>query len=576
MINQEIAHLFEEIADLLEIEGADRFRINSYRRAARALDELPDDLAQLSESGQLQKVPGIGKSTAEKIREYLETGQIAAHAKLRASLPAGLLDMLRIPGLGPKKVGALYHELKIENIEGLEKAVQAGKVAGLTGFGQKSADKILEGIAFLAQSAGRTPLGVADAIASELKERVAGFKGVRRVEIAGSVRRGKETVGDLDLLCEATDGKAAIKAFTTMKDVTGIRAAGETKGSVLVPTGLGTEIQVDLRVVPGESFGAALQYFTGSKEHNVRLRELAIKKGCKLNEYGLFKDDKPLAGEDEEGIYKKLGLAFIPPELREDRGEIESKGKLPELIELDDIRGDLHIHTTASDGRASIEEMARAAKARGYKYLAITDHSHSSVIANGLSADRLESHIEAVRAVDAKIKGLTLLAGAECDILADGSLDYPDKLLARLDWVLASIHGAQGQSRARVTARTIAAMENPHIHAIAHPSGRLLGQRDGMDLDWEKIFEAAARTRTALEVSSAWQRLDLNDLHIRQALEAGCWLCIDTDAHGPEQLDLIRFGVRTARRGWASRDRIVNALPLAGLQKWLTGKGGRK
>ena len=572
MVNQELARIFEEIADLLEIEGADVFRINAYRKAARVIDELGEDVADVAARSELTKIPGIGKGTAEKIQQYLAEGRITVHQELRSKLPEGLLTLLTIPGLGPKKVAALYKQLKVTTIEQLRSAIAAGQVEKLPGFGAKSVENILEGIGFLASSAGRTPLGIAWEIAENLVRDVAAFPGVRRAEAAGSLRRGRETVGDLDLLCEAKNGPAVVKAFTKLPHAKKVLAAGDTKGAITVFNPEGGEIQVDLRVVPAESFGAALQYFTGSKEHNVRLREVAAKKGWKLNEYGLFEGDRVLAGKDEAGIYKKLGLPFIPPEMREDRGELAAAKKLPKLVTLADIRGDLHVHTTASDGRNTIEEMAAAAKARGYCYLAITEHSKSSVIANGLSADKLRRHADRIRALGSKLKGITLLAGIEVDILADGTLDYPDSVLADLDWVVASIHSAQGQDRKKVTARTIAAIQNPHVHAIGHPSGRLLGKRDAMDLDWEAVFEAAARSGTALEVNAAWQRLDLKDVHVRQALEAGCYLAICTDAHATDQLDQMHFGVTTARRGWAGPDRILNTWTSTQLRKWATSR----
>lgn len=578
MLNQEVAKVFEQIADLLEIKGEDRFRINSYRKVARSLESLTEDVGELAKQGALQKIPGVGKGTAERIEQYLADGRISLHEELLASLPEGLLRLLAIPGLGPKKVGVLYHELQVAGVADLQAAIAAGKVEALPGFGAKSVQKIAEGIEFLARSAGRTPLGIGRTIAAGIREKLEALPGVKRVEVAGSLRRGRETVGDLDLLCEAKDGAAVVEAFTKLPEATGVRASGETKGSILLPNPEGGELQVDLRVVPGESFGAALQYFTGSKEHNVRLRELAVRKGWKLNEYGLFDGDKLLAGRDEHEIYRRLGLAYIPPELREDRGEIECGGKVPGLLTIEDIRGDLHMHTRASDGLCTIEEMAAAAKARGYEYIAITDHSRSSVIANGLSVDRLHEHVAAVRAAAKRIKGIAVLAGVECDILSDGSLDYPEEVLAELDWVVASVHAAQTQSRDRLTGRTLDAMACPHVHVIGHPSGRLINRREAMDLDWERVFEAAARTRTALEVSGAWQRLDLKDVHVRQAMEAGCWLCVDTDAHAIEQLDQMPLGVQTARRGWATADRVVNAQSLPALRKWLAAgkKAARK
>jgi len=572
MINREVARVLGEIADLLEITGGDRFRLNSYRRVARTVEELSESVADLANRGDLQKVPGIGKGTADRIVQYLKTGRIDVHQELLAKVPPGLPKLLAVPGLGPKKVQVLHEKMGIGGIEDLRSAIAGGKVEGLPGFGAKSVEKIAEGIAFLERSAGRTPMGAALPVAEDLRDAVSKLPGVKCVEMVGSLRRARETIGDVDLLCVAADGKSVVDAFTKLAGVMGVRAAGGTKGSVLVANPVGGEIQVDLRVVPAESFGAAMQYFTGSKEHNVRLRELAVKKGWKLNEYGLFDGEKRLAGKDEAGIYKKLGLPLIPPELREDRGEIQIKGKLPPLVELEDIQGDLHVHSTASDGRCTIEEMAAAAGQRGYKYLGIADHSKSSVIANGLSADRLLEHIEDIRAVNRKLKGITVLPGIECDILADGSLDYPDEVLAQLDWVIASIHSAQQQDRAKLTKRSIAAMENPYVCALGHPSGRLLGRRDAMDLDFEQVIAAAARTGTALEINAAWQRLDLKDVHVRQAIDAGCWLVINTDAHSTDQLDQMRFGIQTARRGWATKDRILNAKSPAELKRWIAAK----
>jgi DNA polymerase (family X) len=572
MVNPEIAAIFDETADLLELTGADHFRVNSYRKAARSIEELAEDVADLANRSELQKIPGVGKGTAERILQYLTTGKIAVHQELLASIPKGLPELLNVPGLGPKKVQVLHRELGIGSLADLEAAIADGRVEKLAGFGKKSVEKLAEGLEFLKRSSGRTPLGAALPLAEGLREAVLRFAGVKRVEIAGSARRGCETVGDVDLLCIADDGEKVVKSFTGLPDVTGVRAAGETKGSVLVAGPIRGEIQVDLRVVPEESFGAALQYFTGSKEHNVRLRELAVKKGWKLNEYGLFDGDRLLAGRDEEEIYNKLGLQPVPPELREDRGEIECMGKLPRLVVLEDIKGDMHVHSNASDGRSTIEEMAEAAKARGYSYLAICDHSRSSVIANGLSEERLLEHIEDIRTAGKGVKGITLLAGIECDILANGHLDYPDEILAQLDWVVASIHSAQQQDRESVTRRSIAAMENPYICCLGHPSGRLLNRRDAMDLDWEQIFAAAARTGCALEISASWQRLDLKDVHVRQAMDAGCRFAINTDSHAADSLEQMRLGVQTARRGWATPDRIVNTWPLPKLREWVAVK----
>ncbi len=451
-----------------------------------------------------------------------------------------------------------------------------GFALGTLGFCTRSAVDI-EGLAFLERSGERTPLGVALPIAEAFAEAVGALPGVKRVAIAGSLRRGQETIGDIDLLCEAKDGKTVIERFVSLDAVTRVLVAGETKGSVTVELDRRREVQIDLRVVAGESFGAALQYFTGSKEHNVRLRELAVRRKWRLNEYGLFDGEKSLAGRREEDIYMKLGVPCVPPELREDRGELGAGAAFEDLVTLADIRGDLHMHTTASDGKCSIGEMAEAAKALGYAYIAICDHSKSSTIASGLSIERMERHIEDVRAADAAVKGIRILAGTECDIMPDGSLDYPDDLLAKCDWVVASIHsamGAGGKGKLSGTDRTIAAMENPWVCAIGHPTGRLIGRRAPMAMDMAAVVEAAAGTKTMLEINASWQRLDLKDIHVRQALAAGVMLTINTDAHHVEQLGQMRYGIKTARRGGLPVSAVANCLTFAALRKRIAGKRG--
>jgi len=572
MANRELANIFSQIADLLELKGEDPFRVNAYRKAARAVEGLTEDVADLLAAGKLDSVPGIGKSTAQKIAQYVKEGRIDKHAELLASVPEGLPALLQIPGLGPKKIQAAWKRLHVESLDDLKKAIDSGKLAELPGFGAKSVENIRQGIEFLERSAGRTPLGIAWPVASTLAESLKTAADLPRVEIAGSLRRGRETIGDVDLLCSSPRGEDVIRTFTTLAMVKAVRAAGDTKGTVLVETPAGGDLQVDLRVVPAESFGAALQYFTGSKEHNIRLRELAARKKWKLNEYGLFDGDRQIAGRDEAGIYRKLDLPFIEPELREDRGEVERADSLPALIALEDIRGDLHMHSTYSDGRHTIEEMATAAKKRGYEYIAICDHSRSQAIANGMPAERLLRQIREIRALNRRLKGITILAGCECDILSDGTLDYPDEVLAECDLVVASIHMGMGQDRAKVTRRTIQAMENPYVTIIGHPTGRLLGRREAMDLDIDEVIKAAVRTHTALELSASWQRLDLKDTHARQAVEAGAMLAINTDAHSAEQLDQMDYGVRTAKRGWVTKEAVINTRTLAGLKKFLVKK----
>lgn len=571
MINAEIAAAFGRIADLMEIDGGDGFRINSYRRVGRFLKSYTQDIAAAAAEGSLTKLPGIGKGTAGKINQFIETGHIELLEELQSKLPPGLPDLLRIQGLGPKKIAAVHAQLAVTGLDDLKKVITSGELAKLAGFGALSVKKISEGVAFMEHSGDRTPLGVALPIAEELADALRGQQGVKLVTIAGSLRRGAETIGDVDLLCACQDGKRIIDAFVSGPHVRRVLAAGGTKGSVTLPLADNRELQVDLRVVADESFGAALQYFTGSKEHNVRLREIAAKKKWKLNEYGLFDGDTPIAGESEESVYKKLSLPFAPPELREDAGEFDLS-EVPSLVTEDDIKGDLHMHTVASDGKSTIEEMAAAAKARGYGYIAITDHSKSSTIAGGLSVERMRKHIEDVRAVDARVNGLTIFAGCECDILPDGSLDYPDEILADCDVVVASIHSAMGGGQVPPTRRLLLAMENRYVTLLGHPSGRLLLRRPAMDIDMAEIIRAAAANDTALEINASWQRLDLKSTHVRQAVDAGAMLVINTDSHHTDGLSGMRFGVTTARRGWATAKSILNTRSVGGLRTWLAKK----
>lgn len=575
MINAELARVFERIGDLLEIDGADRFRINSYRRAARTLKDTTEDLATLAVEGRLTQLPGVGKGTAQRIRQYIDTGHIDVLDELEKKLPEGLPTLLEIPGMGPKKVALAHTKLGVRGIDDLKKVIESGELAKLPGLGATSVKKIAEGIAFLESSGGRTPLGIALPIAEAFAERLGKLNGVKKVEIAGSLRRGAETIGDIDILCDAGNGRKVVERFTAFEGVKRVLAAGATKGSVTVELAENRELQIDLRVVPAESFGAAWQYFTGSKEHNVRLREIAVRKKLRLNEYGLYDGEKRIAGKHEEDIYTKLGVRWVPPELREDRSEFDDDVSFDDLVTLDDVRGDLHMHTTASDGRNSIEEMAEAAGALGYEYIAICDHSKSSTIASGLSIERMEQHIRDIRAADKKLTEITILVGCECDILPDGSLDYPGEILAQCDWVVASIHSAMGPSRSQKvnpTKRTLAAMENRYVSAIGHPTGRLLRRRAPMELDMKAVVKAAERTGTVLEINASWQRLDLKDVHVRQALAAGVMLAINTDAHHTDQLEQMRYGVMTARRGGAMRKSIVNCMSLATLRKRIASK----
>lgn len=571
MRNKDVSAVFDEIADLLEITGEQSFRVNSYRRAARTIKDLTKDIDELHKAGGLGELPGIGKSMAAKIEEYLSGGRMALHTELKAVVPAGLLTLLGISGMGPKKVAMVWKQLNVTGLEDLKRVIASGEMAKLKGLGAKSVEQIAKGLELLERSSGRTPLGIAWPLADELAEAMRALNGVRRVEIAGSLRRGCETIGDLDLLCDADDGGRVVTEFTTLPQSRRVLASGETKGSILVERRDGGEIQVDCRVVPTESFGAALQYFTGSKEHNVRLREMASKRGWKLNEWGLFEGDTRLAGADEAEIYAKMGVVYVPPEMREDRGEFDLKAA-EALVEIGDIRGDLHCHTTASDGTADAETMAQAACDRGYEYVAITDHSKSSAVANGLTIDRMWRQIEMVKGLNKKLDKITVLVGCECDILADGTLDYPDNVLAACDFVVASVHSSMKQDRDRVTKRVIDAMSNPNVSLLGHPTTRLIGRREPMDLDMEAVVAAAAETGTALELNASWQRLDLCDLHVRMAVEAGVKICIDTDAHSTAQFDQMKFGIATARRGWVKAKNVLNTMPLPSLRKWVAKK----
>jgi len=574
MKNKEIAAIFESVADLMEILDEDRFRINSYRKVSRIVGDLTEAIEEVAADGRLESIAGVGKSTAAKITEYLAAGRIDLHEQLLAKVPPGLPALLGVPGLGPKTVAKLWRQGEITSIAEL-KSVYSDDPRRLTrvdGLGVKKSRQIWESLMFMASAGGRILLGQADELAGRLLAEIAASKGAKRVAAAGSLRRGRETVGDIDLLCEAPKSRGAeiITRFTEADGVRRVIAKGATKGSVV----LEGDVQVDLRVVPAKSFGSALAYFTGSKEHNVRLRELAARKGLKLNEYGLFKGDKPVAGGDEGGIYAALGLDWIAPELREDRGEIEAAraGRLPELIELGDIRGDLHVHSTASDGLNTIDEMIAACRDRGYAYVAFCDHSKSQVQAHGLDERRLAEHAAAIRAAAKACDDIVVLAGIEVDIFKDGTLDFEADVLAELDWVTASAHSALGLGRKEATRRLIRAIEHPQVNCIGHPSGRIIHGRPGMELEIEAIAKAAADNRVALEINAHYMRLDLRDTHVRSAVEAGAKICINTDAHNIADLDMMRYGVSVARRGWATPADAINTRPPDRLRDFLAKK----
>ncbi len=588
--NAAIADALDQIAKLMELLGENRFKVIAHQRAARAIRDFNKDAASLDQT-ELEAIDGIGEKIAKKIVEYAETGAMTELKELREKVPAGLIDILNIPGLGPKTVATMWKEAGITDMASLKKALDDGSLEDLPRMGKKTIDNIKDAIAFSESSGERLPLGVALPVTEHIVERLAKLEHVKKVAYAGSLRRGKETIGDIDILCVSTDPDATRDAFTTMEEVTKVLAAGETKSSIRFnikalgitdAAGSAREIQVDLRLVPEESWGAAIMYFTGSKEHNVRLRERAQKKNLTLNEYGLYKDDgeavpqsrgaKPLAAKTEDGIYKKLDVTPVPPELREDRGEFDLDAP-PSLIDLADIKAELHAHTTASDGRLQLEELIDAAQSRGFHTLAVTDHSKSSVQANGLSPDRLREQIEQVHEANEKHKGkknpITVLAGSEVDILATGTLDYDDDLLAELDLVVASPHAALTQDTKKATARLLKVIEHPLVHILGHPTGRLIPRRKGLEPDMHELLAAAKEHNVALEINAHWKRLDLRDTHVRMAVEAGCLIAIDCDVHRREHFDNLRFGVMTGRRGWLPAEQCVNTWSQHRLLSWL-------
>ena len=569
---REIAALFTQMADLLEYRGENPFRIRAYRRAAQNLESFSGDLERLAAEGRLRELSGIGVDLADKIREYLATGRIRAVESLKRTVPPGILALLEVPGLGPKTAKLLTERLRVSSVGALEAAAKAHRLRGLPGFGAKKEENLLKGIGVLARGRERMHLGVALPLANELLVLLRKAPGVRRVSTAGSLRRMRETIGDLDLLAASSQPLRAMDTLRRSPFCARVLASGTTKTSILTPDGL----QVDLRVVPPESFGAALQYFTGSKEHNVRLRELAGRQGFKVNEYGVFrlKTGKRVAGREEADVYQALGLAWIPPELREDCGELDAAkaGRLPSLVEPSDIRGDFHIHTTWSDGSDSLSRVAAAGASRGYQYLAICDHSPSLKVAHGLSVKRLREQMREIRALNARGGSCRLLMGAEVDILNDGSMDYPDPVLADLDFVVGSIHSGFSQGEAALTRRLIRAMRNPYVTLIAHPTGRMMGQREPYPLDLEAVFKAAKATGTALEINAYPKRLDLNDAAARRAREAGAMLAISTDTHSVDQLEQMAFGLAVARRAWLEPRHLLNCLTLEPLLAWIRRK----
>jgi len=568
MRNLEIAFIFNQIGDLLEIQGANPFRIRAYRRAAANIEGLADNIETLALGGTLRNISGIGEDLANKIDEYIRTGRIEFHEQLKQEVPPGLAKIVEIPSVGPKTAMEIYDHFKIQSIDELEALCKTAKLLSIRGFKQKTLDNIVRGIEIYRRRRGNYLLGKTIPIATQLCKYLE--SSADRVAYAGSLRRMKEIVHDVDILAASTNVEATMKAFLAMPFIETVLAQGQTKASVRVQD----DLQVDLRVIELKSWGAAMHYFTGSKAHNIRMRERAIKQGMKLNEYGLFDaNDVPLAGAVEEEIFEKLGLPYIPPVLREDWGEMEaaSQGKLPNIVQIEDIRGDLHMHTTWSDGKYSTEEMVEAARKRGYKYVAITDHSKSLGVAGGLSDEDLLKHTDECRALDAKFSDIRVLAGTEVDIRQDGTLDYSDELLAKLDFVVASLHSGFKQDKASLTMRVVRAMQNPYVRVIGHPTGRLLGDREAYELDFDEIMKEAARTRTCLEVNSNFHRLDLNDMHCRKAREMGVHVIINTDSHNYDDLLNLPYGVATAQRGWIEKDRVLNAQSVEDLLAFKSG-----
>ena len=566
MENFEIARLFYEIAALLEARRESRFRIRAYQRAAQTLETLSEDVAAVAARGGLTALPGIGRELAARIEEYLATGTMRHVETLRGELPASFPTLLEVRGLGPKTARALYERLGIGTIEQLEDACRTGAIVGVAGVREKTRDNILKGIAAWRAGRTRTPLHVARAIAAQIIEVVRAHGGVDRIEVAGSTRRGRETVKDIDILVTSRDAARVMKTFTSLPAAAEVIAEGPTRATILHQAGL----HVDLRVVEPEAFGAALQYFTGGKDHNVRVRELAVRKGLRLSEYGVFDETGTrIAGETEEDVYAAVGLPWFPPELRENGGELEAAraGRLPTLVTVADIRGDLHAHTDWSDGRHSLDRLVAAAEARGYEYIIVSDHSKSTAIANGLTVEQLRAQRQLIRELQPRFK-IRILAGTECDILADGSMDFPDDVLAELDVVLAAVHSRFKQDRAAMTARIVRALEHPHVDILVHPTGRRLGTRDPYDVDLDAVFAAAKRHGKALEINSSPERLDLCDAHARRAAEAGIPIAINTDTHGLSELDHIDLGITTARRAWIGPEQVVNTRSLDELLAW--------
>ena len=596
-LNEDLSTLFNDLAALMELRGENVFKVIAFQKVSRIIRESNIDFKKCMEEGKLCDIEGIGKGSQQIIEEFIEAGKSSVFEEVSAAVPKGLVPLMHIEGLGPKTINLLWKERGITSLEELEKAITSGALEGVKGVGPKKIETIRAGIEAYKAKAAAGPVarrtGIMEALTAgeEMIERVRAIKGIVKAEIAGSLRRRRETIADIDIVGAVKDMDAATKImseFVKLAGVVQVIVTGPSKSSVKIANGM----QLDLRLVPEENFGAALLYFTGSKEHNVKIRGLALKKKMTLSEWGLYKLDeyekakketakppelKPLASRSEEEIYKKLGLEYIEPEIREGRTEVDAAatGKLPVLIVRENIRGDLHAHTNESDGTATIEEMAAAAKRLGYEYLAITDHSKALAMTNGLSVERLLKHIENIHRISDKLKGITLLAGSEVDIMADGHLDYDDDVLKELDIVVASPHISLKQDATKATDRMLRAIDNKYVNIIGHPTGRLINRREGLPLEMDKVIDRAAKSGTCLEINASYPRLDLDDINARHAAEAGVMLSIDTDAHSTGEFDLIPYGISVARRAGLEAKNVLNAQPLSMIRKFVKSKRDR-
>lgn len=565
MNNLEVSQIFRDVAKILEIKGDNPFRIRAYERAAQNIEGLTEDIEDFINEGRLRSIPGIGQDLESKIIEVAKTGKLKFYTQLKKTIPSGLLDLLNIPSVGPRTAKLLYDELKVKNIKGLEQAIKKKKLSGIFGIKEKTIENISKGIELLKKGRERMPLAVAIQVADEFVAVLRKMPEVKKISVAGSLRRQKETVRDIDIMVVSAKPRKVMDVFTTIPLVDVILARGETKSSVRTKGG----IQIDCRVVEDKSFGAAMVYFTGSKNFNIKLRQLGIRKGFKINEYGVFKQDKFIAGKTEEEVFNTLGMSYVVPEMREDSGEIElaQKHSLPQLVELKDIKGDLHVHSNWSDGGNSIVEMAVAAKKLGYSYIAITDHSQSLKIAGGLSVRDLSKKKREIEKVNRKFSNFRVLYGTEVDIDTRGNIDYPQTVLAEFDIVVAAIHTGFKESKEQITRRLVKAAQNKYVHIIAHPTGRLWGTRDAYDIEWDEFLKAARDTNTALEINSFPNRLDLDGLHAHRAKEMRIHISIDTDSHLTEQLKAMKLGIAVARRGWLAKEDVINTQDVNELLK---------